>query len=80
MAETLRNVGGTSGAESERNGERIGESYLVYQGRSYIRDRAVRHLRCPPHSGGLCDPDGPGETLVGSLHIPFVHEPRAFLN
>ncbi len=50
----LRNVGGTSGAESEKNGERIGESYLVFHGRSYFRDRVVRHLRCLPHSGGSC--------------------------
>ncbi len=33
----LRNVGGTSGAESEKNGEGIGESYLVFHGRSYLR-------------------------------------------
>ncbi len=50
-AEALRNVGGTSGAESEKNGERIGKSYLVFHGWSYFRDRAVRHLRCLPHSG-----------------------------
>ncbi len=26
----------------------------------------IRHLRCLPHSGGLCNPDGPGEPLVTS--------------
>ncbi len=40
----LRKVGGTSGAESETNGKRIDESHLVFHDRSYIRDRAVRHL------------------------------------
>ncbi len=45
LAENLRNVGGTSGAESEKNGKRIGESYIVFHGRSYFRDRAVRHRR-----------------------------------
>jgi len=51
---TKLNVGGTSGAESEKSGEGIGESYLVFYDRSYFKDRVVRHLRCLPHSGGSC--------------------------
>jgi len=38
------------GAESEKNGERIGESYLVFHGGSYFRARAVRPE--VPQSGG----------------------------
>ena len=44
----VQKVGGTSGAESEKNGERIGESYLLFHGMSYFRDRVVRHPEVPP--------------------------------
>ncbi len=52
-AETLRNVGGTSGAEQPQNSP-------------YFR---IRHLRCLPHSGVLPIPDGPGEPLAASHRL-----------